>query len=116
MARRRVSQRLLVAVEPRLLSETLARALGADYEVLVADPATWRELDASDTHFDVAIVTNDRLPDGVSVDRLLVLPSPSPSPDVGVLRTPGGSRTVPVDGLAAIAAALDRGEASAVGE
>lgn len=113
---RRASQRLLVAVEPRLLSDTLARALSGDYEVLAADPATWHDDDASSGHFDVAIVTSEALPPGVSVDRLLVLPAPSPSPDVGVLRTAAGSRQVSVGGLAAIAAALQGSEPTAVGE
>lgn len=116
MAQNGTTKRLLIAVEPRLLGDALARALSADYEVLTADPATWRTDPATRQHFDAAIITEEPLPPGTSVDRVLVLPTPSPSPEVGVLRTVGGERPVAVGGLAAIAAALDGLESPAVGE
>ena len=116
MARDGATKRLLIAVEPRLLADTLARALGGDYDVLVADLATWHADLATEQHFDAAIVTDEPLPAGVSVDRTLVLAAPSPSPAVGVLRTAAGERTVAVAGLAALVAALDGLEPPAVGE
>lgn len=116
MIRHGATKRLLIAVEPRLLADTLARALDTDYEVLVADPATWQPGSASVQRFDVAITTTEELPEWASVDRLLVLPAPSPSPELGVLRTVAGDRPVAVGGLDAIVAALDGPEPSAVGE
>lgn len=107
MAPGETTRRLLIAVEPRLLADALARALGGDYEVLVADPATWRTDPATAGHFDAAIVTDPQLPPATSVDRVLALAAPSPSPDVGVLRTVTGDRPVDVGGLAALVAALD---------
>ena len=107
MARHGATKRLLIAVEPRLLADSLARALGVDYEVLTADSATLEADPATRQHFDAAIVTIEPLPEWISVDRILVLPAPSPSPDVGVLRTVAGDRTVSVGGLDAILAALD---------
>ena len=116
MARHGATKRLLIAVEPRLLADTLARALAADYDVLVADTATWRTDPASAQHFDAAIITEEPLPELASVDRVLVLAAPSPSPEVGVLRTAAGERSVMVGGLAAVVAALDGLESPAVGE
>ena len=116
MTRHGATKRLLIAVEPRLLADTLARALGGDYDVLVADTATWQTDPATAQHFDAAIVTNEPLPPGTSVERLLVLEAPSPSPEVGVLRTVDGDRTVAVGGLSALVAALDGLETPAVGE
>ena len=116
MTRHGATKRLLIAVEPRLLADTLARALGGDYDVLVADTATWHADLATEQHFDAAIVTGEPLPAGVSVDRVLVLAAPSPSPEVGVLRTAAGERTVAIGGLAALVAALDGLETPAVRE
>lgn len=116
MARTGATKRLLIAVEPRLLADTLARALGGDYDVLVADLATWRTDPATAQHFDAAILTDEPLPDGASADRILVLAAPSPSPEVGVLRTVHGERPVAVGGLAALLDALDGLEPPAVGE
>jgi hypothetical protein len=116
MDARGATRRLLIAVEPRLLADTLARALSGDYDVLVADIATWHTDPATAQHFDAAIVTDEPLPDAVSVDRILVLSAPSPSPEVGVLRTGSGDRTVAVGGLPALVAVLDGLEPSAVGE
>jgi len=116
MTRNDATKRLLIAVEPRLLADTLARALGGDYDVLVADTATWHADLATEQHFDAAIVTDEPLPAGASVDRVLVLAAPSPSPEVGVLRTVAGDRTVAVGGLSALVAALDGPEPTAVGE
>jgi hypothetical protein len=110
------TRRLLIAVEPRLLADTLARAFADDYDVLVADTATWHTDPATAQHFTAAIVTAEPLPEQTSVDRVLVLAAPSPSPDVGVLRTVDGERSVAVGGLAALAAALDGLEPPAVGE
>lgn len=110
------TKRLLIAVEPRLLADTLARALGEDYEILIVDTATWQSDPATAGHFDAAIVTDEPLPPGASVDRVLVLAAPSPSPEVGVLRTVAGDRTVAVGGLAALIAAIDGSETPAVGE
>ncbi len=107
MARHGATKRLLIAVEPRLLADSLARALGVDYEVLTADSATLEADHATMQHFDAAIVTTKTLPEWISVDRILVLPTPSPSPEFGVLRTVAGERTVPVGGLDAIVDALD---------
>jgi hypothetical protein len=116
MTRHGATKRLLIAVEPRLLADTLARALGGDYDVLVADTATWHTDPATAEHFDAAIVTDEPLPVETSVDRVLVLAAPSPSPEVGVLRTVAGDRTVAVGGLAALMAALDGLEPPTVGE
>lgn len=116
MAQDSATRRLLIAVEPRLLADTLARALGGDYEILIADTATWHTDPATARHFDAAIVTEEPLPPDTSVDRVLVLAAPSPSPEVGVLRTVAGERTVAVGGLAALVAALDGPEPTAVGD
>lgn len=116
MAPDRAQKRLLIAVEPRLLADTLARALNGDYEVLIADPATWHADSATAQHFDAAIVTDEPLPAGASADRVLVLAAPSPSPEVGVLRTVAGDRTIAVGGLAALVAAIDGPEPAAVTE
>lgn len=116
MAPDHAPKRLLIAVEPRLLADTLARALSGDYEVLIADTATWHTDPATAQHFDAAIVTDEPLPEGASADRVLVLAAPSPSPEVGVLRTVAGERTIAVGGLAALIAAIDGSEAAAVGE
>lgn len=110
------AKRLLIAVEPRLLADTLARAMGTNYEVLTADPATWDSLSATPDRFDVAITTTPELPAWATVDRLLVLPAPTPSSELGVLRTAAGDRTVSVGGLDAILAALDGLESPAVGK
>lgn len=116
MDRHGATNRLLIAVEPRLLADTLARALNADYEVLTADPATWETDSATRQHFDVAITTVEDLPAWVSVDRLLLLPAPSPSPELGTLRTPAGDRPVTIGGLDTIVALLDGLESPTVGE
>ena len=116
MTRHGATKRLLIAVEPRLLADTLARAMSGDYDVLMVDTATWRTDPATAQHFDAAIVTDEPLPPNTSVDRVLVLATPSPSPEVGVLRTVAGDRTVAVGGLSALVAALDGSEPPTVGE
>lgn len=107
---------LLIAVEPRLFADTLARALDAEYDVVVTDCRTAGAADASQIHYDAAVVS-DVLPDGVSVDRVLTLPAVSSGTGIGVLRTGARERAVAVGGLAAIADALRDGlEPAAVGE
>lgn len=115
MARTEQADRLLIAVEPRLFADALARALHTGYEIAVVDISSWSPPPVS-VHFDAAIVS-DRLPPGVSVDRLLRLPEASSGTGLGTLRAGGIERPVAVSGLSAIVAVLgDPLQPSAVGE
>lgn len=110
------AQRLMIAVEPRLFADALARALRRDYEVVIADMSTWSSPPAEHTHFDVAVVS-DRLPPGVSVDRVLRLPESGSGTGIGVLRSGAAERTVAIGGLSAIVAVLgDPLQPTTVGE
>jgi hypothetical protein len=105
MTRSGRAQRLLIAVEPRLFADALARALRTDYEIVIADVSTPPSSSAEPAHFDVAITSGD-LPAGVSVERLLRLPAESSGTGLGTLRTGAVERPVAVGGLSAIVAAL----------
>jgi hypothetical protein len=107
--------RLLIAVEPPLFADALARALHTDYEIVIIDISSWSP-PAAPVRFDAAIVS-DQLPPGVSVDRLLRLPEASSGTGVGVLRTGTVERPVAVGGISSIVAVLgDPLEPSTVGE
>jgi hypothetical protein len=99
------AKRLLIAVEPRLFADALARALRTDYEIVVADVSIPASLSAEPAHFDAGIVSGE-LPDGVSVERLLRLPAASSGTGLGTLRTGTVERPVAVGGLSAIVAVL----------
>lgn len=116
MTRSEPAKRLLIAVEPRLFADALARALRTDYEIVIADVSASTSPPAEPTHFDAAIVSA-HLPAEVSVERLLRLPEASSGTGVGTLRTGAVERQVAVGGLAAIVSVLgDPLQPSAVGE
>lgn len=98
-------RRLLIAVEPRLFADALARALRTDYEIIVADISSVSFPDSGQMHVDAAIVSG-ALPPGISVDRLLRLPEASSGTGTATLRTGTVERPVTVGGLASIAAVL----------
>ena len=105
MTRDEPAPRLLIAVEPRLFADALARALRTGYEIVIADLSTPPSPVVDPMHFDTAIV-NDRLPPGVSAARWLRLPEASSGTGFGVLSTGALERPVAVDGLSAIVAVL----------
>lgn len=105
MTRDEPAPRLLIAVEPRLFADALARALRTGYEIVIADVSTPPSPAVEAMHFDTAIVS-DRLPPGVSADRWLRLPEASSGTGLGTLRTGAVERPVPVGGLSAIVAVL----------
>jgi hypothetical protein len=106
MTRSELAKRLLIAVEPRLFADALARALRTDYEIVIADVSAPAAPASEPTHFDAAIVSR-QLPAGVSVERLLRLPEASSGTGFGILRTGTVERSVAVGGLAAIVSVLD---------
>ena len=106
MTRSETAKRLLIAVEPRLFADALARALRTDYEIVIADVSAPAYPASEPTHFDAAIVST-QLPAGVSVERLLRLPEASSGTGFGTLRTGTVERPVAVGGLAAIVSVLD---------
>lgn len=106
MTRSEPAKRLLIAVEPRLFADALARALRTDYEIVIADVSAPASPVTEHAHFDVAIVSTE-LPAGVSVERLLRLPEASSGTGFGTLRTGAVERPVAVGGLAAIVSVLD---------
>lgn len=99
------ARRLLVAVEPRLFADALARVLRSDYEIVVADVSTTSCPDHAPLHVDVAVVSG-ALPAGVSASRVLRLPEASSGTGVATLRTGAVERPVAVGGLASIVAVL----------
>lgn len=110
-------RRLLIAVEPRLLGDALARVLDAEYDVVVVDPSTPPPADANPLHFDAAVVSGEQVPTGTSVELLLRLPTGNTGTGLGTLRSDAGERRVAVGGLAAIADVLRDGvEPAGVGE
>ena len=108
------AKRLLIAVEPRLFADALARVLRRDYDIVIADAGA-PSPSAGPMHFDAAIVS-DRLPPGTSVERLLRLPEASSGTGVATLRSGAVERRVAVGGLSSIVAVLGDPEPSAVGE
>ena len=105
MTRSEPAKRLLIAVEPRLFADALARTLRTNYEIVIVDVSAPTSPPIEPTHFHAAIVS-DQLPAGVSVERLLRLPEPSSGTGVGTLRTGSVERPVAVGGLAAILSVL----------
>ena len=115
MNRDEPAKRLLIAVEPRLFADALARALRTDYEIVVADVSQQPFPAAGPMHFDAAIVS-DMLPPEVSVERLLRLPVASSGTGIATLRTGAVERPVTVGGLSSIVAVLGDPKPTAVGE
>jgi len=115
MNRDEPAKRLLIAVEPRLFADALARALRTDYEIVIADVSQQPFPAAEPMHFDAAIV-GDVLPPEVSVERLLRLPEASSGTGVATLRTGAVERPVTVGGLSSIVAVLGDPEPTAVSE
>jgi hypothetical protein len=105
MTRSEPAKRLLIAVEPRLFADALARALRTDYEIVIVDVSQPTSPPVEPTHFDAAIVS-DEPPPGLSVERLLRLPGASSGTGLGMLRTGAVERPVAVGGLAAIVSVL----------
>ena len=116
MTRDEPAKRLLIAVEPRLFADALARVLRTDYQIVIADVSQRSFPNAERMHFDVAIVS-DHLPAEVSAERLLRLPEASSGTGVATLRTGAVERPVTVGGLSSIVAVLGAPlEPTAVGE
>ena len=97
-------RRVVVAVEPRLLADALARALErTDVDVVI-------HLDSRDVHvgtaeFDLALVSGDTLPDGVGADVVVYLPDGVTGD--AVVQRQGDRRTARVGGLAALDRLID---------
>lgn len=101
--------RVVLAVSPTLLAETLARALAdhGDLEVVIcldleagADAAATRP-----TRYDVGVVT-DELPEGIDVEVLIRLPGPATG-GLGRVRTGGGERDVILTDVDAVRRLID---------
>jgi hypothetical protein len=94
--------RVVIAVSPRLLGDTLSRALDRDeLEIMVVTegvPESFRG------HADVLIVS-DAAPADLSADVVIHLPEGN---DVAVVTAPSGSEQVPIDDLSALIAAVQR--------
>ena len=90
---------MVVAVEPRLLGDTLARALersGIDVVIHLDSGA----VTASASVFDLALTTGVSLPDGVDADVIVHLPE-GPSGDV-VIERAGVYRTATIGGFTSL--------------
>lgn len=96
-------RRLLIAVSPRLLGDTLARTLatGGGFEVVHYSPEDIDNPSMTGTTFDVGVVTGD-LPAGVSVGVLVRLPETPTGAGIGRIRTSLGERDVLIEDIAAI--------------
>jgi hypothetical protein len=97
-----VDRRVIIAVQPRLLADTLARALGLDdVDVVIGlEPATPGEAD-----FDLAVVMGD-LPPGVHADIVIQLPSDEGSA-AGSVTTSEGTQPALFADLAAVLETLN---------
>ena len=97
-----VHRRVLVAVRPRLLAETLARALAtADVDIVLDAPTG-----DLDDHFDVAVVLGS-LPADTTADVIVCLPT-SPDAIEGSVTTASGTQPAPVGDLPGLLETLHR--------
>ena len=96
-------RRLLVAVSPRLLGDTLARALATatSFEVVVYTEDGVAAPGDANGAFDLAVVSGD-LPQGVTVDIVLSLPDTPTGAGIGRVRSGLSERDIVVDDIGAI--------------
>ncbi len=94
------ARRVLVAVQPRLLADTIARAIAAPDVDVIIDLAS-----AEGGHFDVAVVSGDRNKD-VPADAVVRLPTDGAAE--GSITTPSGTEPAAVGDLPRLLEALHR--------
>lgn len=101
-------RRLLVAVSPRLLGDTLARVLAhkSGLEVVLHTDDGQPDGAGTPRQFDIGIVSGD-LPEGISVDVLVRLPNTPTGAGVGRLRSRVGERDIILDDVMAIQRVID---------
>jgi hypothetical protein len=100
-------RRVLVAVEPRVLGDVLARLLRHDHVDVDALAVDGGEVEPPAAgHYDAAVVTIT-LPDSVTADVVLELPDTLGNAGEGRLRQDAATTPVPVDGPAAIIDLID---------
>ena len=95
-----VARRVIIAVRPRLLEDTLVRALARpDIEVVVQPDVS------TGSQYDVAVVMDD-LPDGVTAQVVIRLPQDTAA-EQGSITPPRGTEPASVVDLAGLLQALD---------
>lgn len=95
-----VARKVIIAVRPRLLEDTLVRALaGPDIEVFVQSDS------ATGSQYDIAVVMDD-LPDGVTAQVVVRLPEDA-AVEQGSITTPRGTQPASMVDLAGLLQALD---------
>lgn len=96
------TRRVAIAVDPRLLADTLSCALARDGVEIVncADGS------AALGSFDLAVVTSDR-PPGLSAHVVVVLPA-ADGDGLGSVTTPHGTKPTRLDDLATVLETLHR--------
>jgi hypothetical protein len=95
-------RRVVIAVSPRLLGDTLSRALDRDeLEIVVV---TEKGSESFRGHADVLIVSEPE-PAGLAAEVVIHLPQGS---ELAVVDAPRGSERVPIHDLAALLATVQR--------